>query len=335
MILVTGGSGFIGANFIVNWFATNNEPLVNLDKLTYAANQNNLQAFNKRENYFFEEGSIEDLEFINSLLNKYQPRAIINFAAETHVDRSISESSEFIYTNIIGIHTLLKASLSFFEKLDKPKQNDFRFIQISTDEVYGSLLDSDPQSSESSTYYPNSPYSASKASGDHLVRAWNETYGLPTITTNCTNNYGPFQHEEKLIPLLINFCLAKKKLPIYGDGSNIRDWLYVKDHCDALRIILEKGKIGETYNIGGNNEIKNIDVVNKVCSLLDKLNPREDGKSYSEQISFVQDRLGHDYRYGLNISKINEDVGWSPKENFDSGLKKTVEWYLDILRKPK
>ena len=196
-------------------------------------------------------------------------------------------------------------------------------------------MDSDPQSSESSTYYPNSPYSASKASGDHLVRAWNETYGLPTITTNCTNNYGPFQHEEKLIPLLINYCLAKKKLPIYGDGSNIRDWLYVQDHCDALRIILEKGKIGETYNIGGNNEIKNIDVVNKVCSLLDELNPREDGKSYSEQISFVQDRLGHDYRYGLNISKINEDVGWSPKENFDSGLKKTVEWYLDILRKPK
>jgi dTDP-glucose 4,6-dehydratase len=335
MILVTGGSGFIGANFIVNWFATNNEPLVNLDKLTYAANQNNLQTFNNRENYFFEEGSIEDLEFITSILNKYQPRAIINFAAETHVDRSISESSEFIYTNIIGTHTLLKASLSFFEKLDKPKQNDFRFIQISTDEVYGSLLDSDPQSSESSTYYPNSPYSASKASGDHLVRAWNETYGLPTITTNCTNNYGPFQHEEKLIPLLINFCLAKKKLPIYGDGSNIRDWLYVKDHCDALRIILEKGKIGETYNIGGNNEIKNIDVVNKVCNLLDELNPREDGKSYSEQISFVQDRLGHDYRYGLNISKINEDVGWSPKENFDSGLKKTVEWYLDILRKPK
>ena len=333
MILVTGGSGFIGANFIVNWFATNNEPLVNIDKLTYAANQNNLQALNKRENYFFEEGSIEDLEFITSLLNKYQPRAIINFAAETHVDRSISESNEFIYTNIIGTHALLKASLSFFENLDEPKQNDFRFIQISTDEVYGSLLDSDPESSESSTYYPNSPYSASKASGDHLVRAWNETYGLPTITTNCTNNYGPFQHEEKLIPLLINFCLAKKKLPIYGDGSNIRDWLYVKDHCDALRIILEKGKIGETYNIGGNNEIKNIDVVNKVCSLLDELNPKEDGKSYSEQISFVQDRLGHDYRYGLNISKINKDVGWSPKENFDSGLKKTVEWYLDILRK--
>ena len=333
MILVTGGSGFIGANFIVNWFATNNEPLVNIDKLTYAANQNNLQVFNKRENYFFEEGSIEDLEFINSLLNKYQPRAIINFAAETHVDRSISESNEFIYTNIIGTHALLKASLSFFENLDEPKQNDFRFIQISTDEVYGSLLDSDPESSESSTYYPNSPYSASKASGDHLVRAWNETYGLPTITTNCTNNYGPFQHEEKLIPLLINFCLAKKKLPVYGDGSNIRDWLYVQDHCDALRIILEKGKIGETYNIGGNNEIKNIDVVNKVCSLLDELNPKEDGKSYSEQISFVQDRLGHDYRYGLNISKINKDVGWSPKENFDSGLKKTVEWYLDILRK--
>ena len=332
MILVTGGSGFIGANFIIKWLQENDSPIVNLDKLTYAANQKNLEFVHDSENYFFEKGSIDDYSLVSSLFKKYQPLAVINFAAESHVDRSIADSNEFISTNIIGTHVLLKASFDFFDKLDQSKKDNFKYIQISTDEVYGSLLDLDPQSSEDSTYYPNSPYSASKASGDHLVRAWHETYGLPTLTTNCTNNYGPFQHQEKLIPLIIHNCLENKQLPIYGDGLNIRDWLFVEDHCDALRVILEKGVVGETYNIGGKNEIKNIEVVKKVCDLMDELRPKKDGNSYHKLINFVNDRLGHDYRYGLNISKIEQELNWSPKENFDSGLKKTVEWYLNISK---
>ena len=332
MILVTGGCGFIGANFIIKWLQKNDLPIVNLDNLTYAANQKNLDSISNNKNYFFEKGSIEDFSLVSSLLKKYQPLAVINFAAESHVDRSIVDSNEFISTNIIGTHVLLKASFDFFNKLEQSKKENFKYIQISTDEVYGSLLDSDPQSSEDSAYFPNSPYSASKASGDHLVRAWHETYGLPTITTNCTNNYGPFQHNEKLIPLLIHNCLENKKLPIYGDGSNIRDWLFVEDHCDALTVVLEKGINGETYNIGGKNEIKNIEVVKKVCDLMDELRPKKDGESYHELITFVDDRLGHDYRYGLNISKIEKELNWSPKENFESGLKKTVEWYLNILK---
>mgnify|MGYP001171632093 FL=1 len=332
MILVTGGSGFIGANFIVNWFSENEEPLVNLDKLTYASNQENLKHLKKSQNYFFEKGSIEDFSLVSALLEKYQPRAIVNFAAESHVDRSISDSNDFIQTNILGTHTLLKASLNYFEKLKGSEKDNFRFIQISTDEVFGSLKDKDPQSSENSPYFPNSPYSASKASGDHLVRAWHETFGLPTITTNCTNNYGPFQHEEKLIPLMISYCLKGKKLPLYGDGSNIRDWLYVKDHYDALCAVLNNGATGETYNIGGNNEIKNIEVVTQICNLLDDLYPKKNGGSYSDQISFVEDRLGHDYRYGLDISKIKNELGWSPKENFESGIKKTIEWYLKKIK---
>ena len=331
MILVTGGCGFIGANFIIKCLQTNDLPIVNLDNLTYAANQKNLDSIRDNKNYFFEKGSIEDFSLVSSLLKKYQPQAVINFAAESHVDKSIADSNEFISTNIIGTHILLKASFDFFNKLEESKKDNFKYIQISTDEVYGSLLDSDPQSSEDSAYFPNSPYSASKASGDHLVRAWHETYGLPTITTNCTNNYGPFQHKEKLIPLLIHNCLENKKLPIYGDGSNIRDWLFVEDHCDALTVVLEKGINGETYNIGGKNEIKNIEVVKKVCDLMDELSPKKDGDSYHELITFVDDRLGHDYRYGLNISKIEKELNWSPKENFESGLKKTVEWYLNIL----
>ena len=331
MILVTGGCGFIGANFIIKWLQKNDLPVVNLDNLTYAANQKNLDSISDNKNYFFEKGSIDDFSLVSSLLKKYQPQAVINFAAESHVDRSIADSNEFISTNIIGTHVLLKASFDFFNKLEQSKKENFKYIQISTDEVYGSLLDSDPQSSEDSAYFPNSPYSASKASGDHLVRAWHETYGLPTITTNCTNNYGPFQHNEKLIPLLIHNCLENKKLPIYGDGSNIRDWLFVEDHCDALTVVLEKGINGETYNIGGKNEIKNIEVVKKVCDLMDELRPKKDGESYHELITFVDDRLGHDYRYGLNISKIEKVLNWSPKENFESGLKKTVEWYLNIL----
>ena len=332
MILVTGGSGFIGANFILNWFSENEEPLVNLDKLTYASNQDNLKHLKNSENYFFEKGSIEDLSLVTALLEKYQPRAVINFAAESHVDRSISDSDDFIQTNILGTHTLLKASLKYFETLRGSEKDNFRYIQISTDEVYGSLKDKDFQSSEDSPYFPNSPYSASKASGDHLARAWYETFGLPIITTNCTNNYGPFQHEEKLIPLMISHSLKGKKLPIYGDGSNIRDWLYVKDHCDALSLVLKKGRTGETYNIGGKNEIKNIEVVTQICNLLDDVYPKKNGDSYSDQITFVEDRLGHDYRYGLNISKIENELGWSPKENFDSGINKTVEWYLKKIK---
>lgn len=332
MILVTGGSGFIGANFILNWFSENEEPLVNLDKLTYASNQDNLKHLKNSKNYFFEKGSIEDLSLVTALLEKYQPRAVINFAAESHVDRSISDSDDFIQTNILGTHTLLKASLKYFEILKGSEKDNFRYIQISTDEVYGSLKDKDPQSLEDSPYFPNSPYSASKASGDHLARAWHETFGLPVITTNCTNNYGPFQHEEKLIPLMISHSLKGKKLPIYGDGSNVRDWLYVKDHCDALSLVLKKGRTGETYNIGGKNEIKNIEVVTQICNLLDDVYPKKNGGSYSDQITFVEDRLGHDYRYGLNISKIENELGWSPKENFDSGINKTVEWYLKKIK---
>jgi len=332
MILVTGGSGFIGANFILNWLSENEEPLVNLDKLTYASNQDNLKHLKNSENYFFEKGSIEDFSLVIALLEKYQPRAVINFAAESHVDRSISDSDDFIQTNILGTHTLLKASLKYFETLKGSEKDNFRYIQISTDEVYGSLKDKDPQSLEDSPYFPNSPYSASKASGDHLARAWHETFGLPVITTNCTNNYGPFQHEEKLIPLMISHSLKGKKLPIYGDGSNVRDWLYVKDHCDALSLVLKKGRTGETYNIGGKNEIKNIEVVTQICNLLDDIYPKKNGGSYSDQITFVEDRLGHDYRYGLNISKIENEIGWSPKENFDSGIIKTVEWYLKKIK---
>ena len=332
MILVTGGSGFIGANFILNWLSENEEPLVNLDKLTYASNQDNIKHLKNSENYFFEKGSIEDFSLVIALLEKYQPRAVINFAAESHVDRSISDSDDFIKTNILGTHTLLKASLKYFETLKGSEKDNFRYIQISTDEVYGSLKDKDPQSLEDSPYFPNSPYSASKASGDHLARAWHETFGLPVITTNCTNNYGPFQHEEKLIPLMISHSLKGKKLPIYGDGSNVRDWLYVKDHCDALSLVLKKGRTGETYNIGGKNEIKNIEVVTQICNLLDDIYPKKNGGSYSDQITFVEDRLGHDYRYGLNISKIENEIGWSPKENFDSGIIKTVEWYLKKIK---
>ena len=328
MILVTGGSGFIGANFIIDFLKKNNEPIVNLDKLTYAANQKNLLNIEALDNYFFEKGSIEDYALVSSLLIKYQPRLVVNFAAESHVDRSISKSDEFISTNIFGTYNLLKACLNYFEDLKNGKQDKFRFIQISTDEVYGSLKDSDPQSTEESPYFPSSPYSASKASGDHLVRSWYKTFGLPVVTTNCTNNYGPYQHHEKLIPKIINSCLKEEKIPVYGDGQNIRDWLFVQDHCEAISLISEKGKLGETYNIGGKNELRNIEVVQKICGLLDEIKPKKSGKPYSDQITFIEDRLGHDYRYGLNISKIENEIGWKPKENFDSGIRKTIDWYL-------
>ena len=332
MILVTGGSGFIGANFIHHWLTNNEEELLNLDNLSYAANQDNLSEISSDKRYCFVQGSITELDLVVALLNENEPRALINFAAESHVDRSIENPDKFVSSNINGTHTLLKAALSFWEGLNQEKKEKFRYIQISTDEVYGSLNLNDPKSIEADAYLPNSPYAASKASGDHLVRAWHETYQFPAITTNCTNNYGPFQHEEKLIPLMIKNCLEGKELPLYGDGKNIRDWLFVKDHCEALELVLSQGIIGETYNIGGNNELSNIQVVEKICELLDELKPKEDKKSYREQITFVEDRKGHDFRYGLDISKITNALGWTPTENFDSGLRKTVEWYLNKLK---
>ena len=332
MILVTGGSGFIGANFIHHWLTRNEEGLLNLDNLSYAANQDNLSEISSDKRYSFVKGSITDLDLVAALLNENEPRAIINFAAESHVDRSIENPDEFVSSNINGTHTLLKAAQSFWEGLNQEKKEKFRYIQISTDEVYGSLNLNDSKSKESDAYFPNSPYSASKASGDHLVRAWHETYDFPAITTNCTNNYGPFQHEEKLIPLMIKNCLEGKELPLYGDGKNIRDWLFVTDHCEALEIVLSNGMIGETYNIGGNNELSNIQVVEKICELLDELKPKGDKKSYKEQIIFIEDRKGHDFRYGLDISKITNTLGWEPKESFGSGLRKTVEWYVNKLK---
>ena len=332
MILVTGGSGFIGANFIHHWLTRNEEGLLNLDNLSYAANQDNLSEISSDKRYSFVKGSITDLDLVVALLNENEPRAIINFAAESHVDRSIENPDEFVSSNINGTHTLLKAAQSFWEGLNLEKKEKFRYIQISTDEVYGSLNLNDSKSKESDAYFPNSPYSASKASGDHLVRAWHETYDFPAITTNCTNNYGPFQHEEKLIPLMIKNCLEGKELPLYGDGKNIRDWLFVTDHCEALEIVLSNGMIGETYNIGGNNELSNIQVVEKICELLDELKPKGDKKSYKEQIIFIEDRKGHDFRYGLDISKITNTLGWEPKESFGSGLRKTVEWYVNKLK---
>ena len=332
MILVTGGSGFIGANFIHHWLTRNEEGLLNLDNLSYAANQDNLSEISSDKRYSFVKGSITDLDLVAALLNENEPRAIINFAAESHVDRSIENPDEFVSSNINGTHTLLKAAQSFWEGLNLEKKEKFRYIQISTDEVYGSLNLNDSKSKESDAYFPNSPYSASKASGDHLVRAWHETYDFPAITTNCTNNYGPFQHEEKLIPLMIKNCLEGKELPLYGDGKNIRDWLFVTDHCEALEIVLSNGMIGETYNIGGNNELSNIQVVEKICELLDELKPKGDKKSYKEQIIFIEDRKGHDFRYGLDISKITNTLGWEPKESFGSGLRKTVEWYVNKLK---
>ncbi len=332
MILVTGGSGFIGANFIHHWLTRNEEGLLNLDNLSYAANQDNLSEISSDKRYSFVKGSITDLDLVAALLNENEPRAIINFAAESHVDRSIENPDEFVSSNINGTHTLLKAAQSFWEGLNLEKKEKFRYIQISTDEVYGSLNLNDSKSKESDAYFPNSPYSASKASGDHFVRAWHETYDFPAITTNCTNNYGPFQHEEKLIPLMIKNCLEGKELPLYGDGKNIRDWLFVTDHCEALEIVLSNGMIGETYNIGGNNELSNIQVVEKICELLDELKPKGDKKSYKEQIIFIEDRKGHDFRYGLDISKITNTLGWEPKESFGSGLRKTVEWYVNKLK---
>ena len=331
MILVTGGAGFIGSNFVLNWLSTQNEGLINLDSLSYAADLNNLESISENKEYFFIKGSIEDQNLIEKILEKYNPRAVINFAAETHVDRSIENPEIFMKTNIFGTFHLLNASLKFWKKISLDDQKKFKFLHISTDEVFGSLSLEDEKSNELSPYKPNSPYSASKAASNHLVRAWGETYKLPVITTNCTNNYGPHQFPEKLIPLLIHNCLNNKKLPIYGKGENVRDWLYVEDHCEAIKEVLVKGSIGETYNIGGNNEKTNIEIVKTVCSTLDEIKPRKNNSSYKELITFVEDRPGHDFRYSLDISKIKKELNWQPQETFGSGIRKTILWYLEDM----
>lgn len=329
MILVTGGAGFIGSNFILDWISTKSEPIVNLDKLTYAGNLENLQSLKGNESYGFVQGDIGDFKLVSELLKSNQPRAVINFAAESHVDRSIDNPQDFIETNVLGTFHLLQAVRDFWAKLEGDNKSVFRFIHVSTDEVYGTLEMEEPAFTENSRYKPNSPYSASKAASDHLVRASYHTYGLPVLTTNCSNNYGPFQFPEKLIPLSIVNALKGGTLSIYGDGNQIRDWLHVQDHCAAIRRVLDKGKIGEVYNIGGNNEKSNIEVVKNICFILDKLEPRADGKSYKSQIKFVQDRPGHDRRYAIDATKIKQELGWHPEETFDTGILKTVQWYLD------
>ena len=330
MILVTGGAGFIGGNFVLDWLKEPNaEGIVNLDKLTYAGNLATLDSLKNDSRHLFIHGDIGDQTLVAQLLKEHQPRAIVNFAAESHVDRSIHGPAEFVHTNIVGTFNLLECVRAYWNDLAQDKKNVFRFHHVSTDEVYGSLSASDPAFTETNPYEPNSPYSSSKAASDHLVRAWFHTYGLPVVTTNCSNNYGPYHFPEKLIPLVILNALNSKPLPIYGDGQQVRDWLYVRDHCSAIREVLAKGKLGETYNIGGWNEKANIDVVKTICSILDELKPRADGKSYAEQIAFVKDRPGHDRRYAIDASKVKRELGWIPKETFDSGIKKTVQWYLD------
>jgi dTDP-glucose 4,6-dehydratase len=327
MIFVTGGAGFVGANFVVDWLSQRAERLLVIDKLTYAGNRQNLASVEAQPSFSFEEVDICGGDAIGNLLRKYQPRAIVHFAAESHVDRSILGPSEFVRTNITGTFTLLEACRSYWSALDGEARDAFRFLHVSTDEVYGSLALDDPAFTETTPYAPNSPYAASKAASDHLVRAYFHTYGLPTLTTNCSNNYGPFQFPEKLIPLMILNAVAGKPLPIYGDGKNVRDWLYVSDHCSALQAVLERGRPGEMYNVGGNNEIQNIDVVKTVCALLDESRPKTSG-SYAEQITYVKDRPGHDRRYAIDASKIRRELAWTPHETFCSGIRKTVDWYL-------
>ena len=329
LILVTGGAGFIGSNFLLDWIGGMGEPVINLDKLTYAGNLENLTELRADERHLFVRGDICDREVVDALLRTHRPRAIVHFAAESHVDRSISGPEEFIRTNVNGTFALLESARAYWNNLDGAARARFRFLHVSTDEVYGSLGATDPAFSEATPYAPNSPYSASKAASDHLVRAYHHTYGLPTLTTNCSNNYGPYQFPEKLIPLMIVNALAGKPLPIYGDGQNVRDWLYVGDHCAGTRAVLEKGRLGETYNIGGWNEKANVSVVQVLCDLLDELKPRPDGESYREQITYVKDRPGHDRRYAIDASKIERELGWRPAETFETGMRKTVRWYLD------
>jgi dTDP-glucose 4,6-dehydratase len=329
MILVTGGAGFIGANFVLDWLTQSDEAIINLDKLTYAGNLENLASLQADTRHTFIRGDIGDADLVASLLNEHKPRAIINFAAESHVDRSIHGPEDFIQTNIVGTFRLLEAVRAYWSGLNNETKQGFRFLHVSTDEVYGSLDKGEPAFSETHRYEPNSPYSASKAASDHLVRAYHHTYGLPVLTTNCSNNYGPYHFPEKLIPLMIVNALAGKSLPVYGDGRQIRDWLYVKDHGSAIRLVLEAGRVGEVYNIGGCNEKPNIEIVHAVCALLDELRPRIDGKSYREQIAYVTDRPGHDRRYAIDAGKIDHELGWKPAETFETGIRKTVQWYLD------
>lgn len=328
MILVTGGAGFIGANFVLDWLAGSQEPVVNLDKLTYAGNLQTLASLQSDGRHHFVQGDIGDAELVARLLAEHRPRAIVNFAAESHVDRSIHGPEDFVQTNVVGTFRLLEAARHYWHALPAGEKEAFRFLHVSTDEVYGTLSADAPAFTESHAYEPNSPYSASKAASDHLVRAWHHTYGLPVLTTNCSNNYGPFHFPEKLIPLMIVNALAGKNLPVYGDGMQIRDWLYVKDHCSAIRRVLEAGQLGETYNVGGWNEKPNIEIVQTICALLDELRPRADGRSYQEQITYVTDRPGHDRRYAIDARKLERELGWKPAETFDTGIRKTVEWYL-------
>lgn len=328
-LLVTGSAGFIGANFVLDWLSLGNETVVSVDKLTYAGNLANLHALDGDSRHLFVKGDIADKHLIMRLLNEHQPRAIINFAAESHVDRSIKGPEEFVQTNVVGTFRLLEAAREYHQSLPEAQAAKFRLLHVSTDEVYGSLAPSDPAFHEERKYEPNSPYSASKAASDHFVRAYQHTYGLPVLTTNCSNNYGPYHFPEKLIPLVIHSALSGKPLPVYGDGQQIRDWLYVKDHCAAIRRVLEAGTPGETYNIGGCNEKTNLEVVHVLCDMLDQECPRTDARSYREQITFVKDRPGHDRRYAIDASKIQRELGWAPSETFESGIRKTVRWYLD------
>jgi len=328
-ILVTGGAGFIGSNFVLEWLAGSDERVINLDLLTYAGNLDSLSALDGDDRHVFVRGDIGDIDLLGRLLADHQPRAVVNFAAESHVDRSIHGPEDFVQTNIVGSFRLLEAVRAYWSGLQGDERARFRFLHVSTDEVYGSLGAEAPAFTESNRYEPNSPYSASKAASDHLVRAYHHTYGLPVLTTNCSNNYGPFQFPEKLIPLVILNALAGKPLPIYGDGQQIRDWLYVEDHCSAIRRVLEAGRVGETYNVGGCNEMANLDVVHTVCALLDELSPRQDGEAYASQITYVTDRPGHDRRYAIDAGKIERELGWVPTETFRTGIRKTVQWYLD------
>lgn len=328
MLLITGAAGFIGGNFVHHWFASSSEPVVVLDKLTYAGNAATIAAFLKPGHCELVQGDIGDRTLVSRLLNEHKPRALLHFAAESHVDRSIHGPGEFVQTNLVGTFGLLEEVRAYWTELPSEKRDSFRLLHVSTDEVYGSLNDTDPAFTETTPYSPNSPYSATKAGSDHLVRAYHHTYGIPTLTTNCSNNYGPYHFPEKLIPLMILNALDGNPLPVYGDGKNIRDWLYVRDHCEAIRQVLERGRPGETYNVGGKNEIRNIDVVTTICRKLDALRPRTTGK-YEDLIAYVTDRPGHDRRYAIDPSKIEREIGWQPAETFASGIEKTVRWYLE------
>jgi dTDP-glucose 4,6-dehydratase len=327
-ILVTGAAGFIGSNFVLDWCDQSTEDVVSLDLLTYAGNLENLSSLNQNSHHYFVQGNIGDRDLVSNLLKKYQIRAVVNFAAESHVDRSIHGPGDFIETNIVGTYHLLESVRSYWNDLDEATKKAFRFLHVSTDEVYGSLDGKAPAFTEKHLYEPNSPYSASKAASDHLVRAWHNTYGLPVLTTNCSNNYGPYHFPEKLIPLCILNALNGKPLPVYGDGQQIRDWFYVKDHCSAIRTVLEKGQLGETYNAGGWNEKSNLEVVKTLCGILDELKPKADGSKYESQITYVKDRPGHDRRYAIDATKLEKELEWRPQETFETGIRKTVEWYL-------